>query len=1049
MLLAHVRMMERIKRSEDELRDATTMLEKGVEQRTEKLEDLNKKLLNEIAERKEIETTLQRREEYYRTLFQNNPIPLFVYDRTTLAFLAVNDTAIHQYGYSEQEFLSMMLPDIHPQEEKPVVLQTVKTGFESIRYPGPLHHQKKDGTIIDVELTTHDLMFDEKFARLVMIINITERKQVEEALLEEQHLVNMLLDNVPDRIYFKDLDSRFIRINKEQTIKFGLSDPAQAVGKTDFDFFTEEHARIAFENEQTIIRTGKPMVNIEERETWFDRRDTWVSTTKMPLYSKIGKIVGTFGVSRDITLHKQAEEYMRRAAEGAHAIFWHSIVIDTQDVTQGAFGYLWNIQYANLDIVEKFLDLPDYPTHDLRDRYHHSWLTVDRKQMDIQSADALRKGLDGYTQEFRLMDAKGKLHWMYGDVHIKRLDKNTSDIAGITIEITERKNAEENLRRATEGTHAIFWHATVTKTEDETQGTYGYNWDTQYANLDVVQKFLDLPDYPTHDLSERFYNSWFEEDRKAMDRQSAEAFRNGLDRYTQEFRLQNAKGEIHWMYVEARVQRLNERTFDVGGIDMDITERKRSEAILRQSEERYRLISSVASDYVFTSQLDQNGNLIHNWVGGAFEAITGYTFEEYLKVGGWRALVYPEDREQDDKDLIELQNNRNVTTDIRTITKSGKTFWVRVYAHPIWDAEKNMLVGIFGAVQNIDEQKRSAMALRESEERYRSMIENSNDLIQSVTTDGRFLFVNPKWLNVLGYSQEEVDQLNLFDIIHPDSIPHCQLLFKKILQGEDFPHIEATFVGKDGRSIFIEGNASPRFLEGKVIATQSFFHDVTEQKTLQQELIQAQKMESIGTLAGGIAHDFNNILGIILGHVTLLEKHLANDPRHQSNLNAIQRAGERGAALVKQILTFARKTNTLFEPVDIRELSEEIFSMLSQTFPKNISLTNNIQREVPNILADRSQIHQVLLNLCVNARDAMPNGGAIILLAEICTKAQVQEQFPHANQPAYVCLSVADTGEGMDNTTRLRVFDPFFTTKPQGKGTGLGSPAVMWLPAPT
>ena len=163
------------------------------------------------------------------------------------------------------------------------------------------------------------------------------------------------------------------------------------------------------------------------------------------------------------------------------------------------------------------------------------------------------------------------------------------------------------MRRAAEGTHAIFWHAIVAKAEDETQGACGYYWDTHYANLDVVQKFLDLPDYPTGDLSDRFFFSWIEEDRNAMAPQSAEAIRNGLDGYTQEFRLRDAKGDIHWMYTDAHIRRLSEKSFEVAGIIMDMSERKQTEETLRQSEERFRkLIESAPAAVVILSRHRKN-----------------------------------------------------------------------------------------------------------------------------------------------------------------------------------------------------------------------------------------------------------------------------------------------------------------------------------------------------------------------------------------------------------------------------------------------------------
>jgi two-component system cell cycle sensor histidine kinase/response regulator CckA len=201
-------------------------------------------------------------------------------------------------------------------------------------------------------------------------------------------------------------------------------------------------------------------------------------------------------------------------------------------------------------------------------------------------------------------------------------------------------------------------------------------------------------------------------------------------------------------------------------------------------------------------------------------------------------------------------------------------------------------------------------------------------------------------------------------------------------------------------------------------------------------------MQSIGTLAGGIAHDFNNILGIMLGYTSLLSKQRSDDQKFTESLSAVTQTIQRGAALVRQILTFARKTEISFEPIDVTELVREVLSMLKQTFSKLIVFTETVDQDIPYISADRAQIHQALLNLCVNARDAMPDGGTISIKVEKHLKDYVRTQFASADQYSYVSISVSDTGEGMDEATRQRIFDPFFTTKPSGKGTGMGLSVV-------
>ncbi|MGA9408266.1 MAG: ATP-binding protein, partial [Bacteroidota bacterium] len=214
--------------------------------------------------------------------------------------------------------------------------------------------------------------------------------------------------------------------------------------------------------------------------------------------------------------------------------------------------------------------------------------------------------------------------------------------------------------------------------------------------------------------------------------------------------------------------------------------------------------------------------------------------------------------------------------------------------------------------------------------------------------------------------------------------------------------------------------------------------DDTKQQLLEQQLIQAQKLESLGTLAGGIAHDFNNILGIIVGHATLIKRSGLDPEKQSQSIEAITTAAQRGAALVRQLLTFARKSDVIMHRIQLNDSIKEVASLLRETFPKIIDVSMKLQEKLPLILADSTQIHQVLLNLCVNARDAMPEGGKLAISTQTVEGTSIQSKFPKAKICNYVVVEVSDTGSGMDEETRLKIFEPFFTTKEPGKGTGLG-----------
>src|SRR5262249_36657764 len=225
---------------------------------------------------------------------------------------------------------------------------------------------------------------------------------------------------------------------------------------------------------------------------------------------------------------------------------------------------------------------------------------------------------------------------------------------------------------------------------------------------------------------------------------------------------------------------------------------------------------------------------------------------------------------------------------------------------------------------------------------------------------------------------------------------------------------------------------------------QSNLRDVSERRRFEDEVREAQKLESIGRLAGGVAHDFNNILNIVAAYAGVLERE-PDDAKKKETLAGIQRAVERGAALVRQLLTFARRDETSFRAVDINEVAREGAARASETFPKRTSIELDLAPSLPKISADPNHLHQALLNLCVNARDAIADRGRISISSGAVEGQELRARFTEADAPRYVRLTVADTGFGMDETTRSRIFEPFFTTKGKGEGTGLGLPVIYGI----
>ena len=348
------------------------------------------------------------------------------------------------------------------------------------------------------------------------------------------------------------------------------------------------------------------------------------------------------------------------------------------------------------------------------------------------------------------------------------------------------------------------------------------------------------------------------------------------------------------------------------------------------------------------------------------------------------------------------------------------------------------------AIEDITDRKNAEIALRASEARYRLIFETAREGIWLMDAEsGRLLDVNPFLLDLVGYSREELIGRRPWEVGLYEEAEGARARFEANLAGGFGFEQEVSLQTKSGQRVYVEVITNTYRL-GDRLVTQANLRDVTERTKLQDQVRQIQKLDSIGRLAGGVAHDFNNLLNIVSAHAALLARGGIDADKRAESAKSIEKAVERGSAVVRQLLTFARKTDVAFEPTDANAVVEELASMLRETFPKQVKVQTKLAEKLPKVRADPNQLHQALLNLAVNARDAMPQGGVLTLGTDAVTGDTLQAKFPEATAPRYVELCVADTGAGMDAETRRRIFEPFFTTK-GAKGQGLGLAVVYGI----
>jgi len=344
------------------------------------------------------------------------------------------------------------------------------------------------------------------------------------------------------------------------------------------------------------------------------------------------------------------------------------------------------------------------------------------------------------------------------------------------------------------------------------------------------------------------------------------------------------------------------------------------------------------------------------------------------------------------------------------------------------------------------ERKRAERDLRESEERYRDLVENAHDIIYSHDLDGNYTSMNKAGAAITGYTVQEALKLNLSKTVAPEYLSSAKEMLTRKLAGDRVTAYEMEIIAKDGRRITVEANTKLVYRDGVAVGVQGIARDVTERKHLEDQLRQSQKMEAIGQLAGGVAHDFNNLLTAINGYSGLALQRIDEHHPLRSYLEEIKKAGDRAANLTRQLLAFGRKQILQPLPINLNDIVTDMNKMLHRLIGEDIVLTARLDPALNRVKADPGQIEQVLVNLVVNARDAMPQGGNLTI-----ETATVELDWEYANTRVgvvpgnYVMLAVSDTGIGMDEATEARIFDPFFTTKEKGKGTGLGLSTVYGI----
>jgi two-component system cell cycle sensor histidine kinase/response regulator CckA len=471
----------------------------------------------------------------------------------------------------------------------------------------------------------------------------------------------------------------------------------------------------------------------------------------------------------------------------------------------------------------------------------------------------------------------------------------------------------------------------------------------------------------------------------------------------------------------------------------DVTERKQAQKALSESKE---LLDAILAASAVGICMVRNRKV--KWANHALLSILGYEPSEVI--GQSARIAYPSDEEflRVGKELIPKLKERGLAAmDARWLRKGGEEIHVYLQAQ-VLDAN-DFSRGFIASATDITERKRSSEALERSEEKYRMVLDHAGEAI-FVAREGRILFCNPMTEKLFGIREAELTRIPYTELLQAEDQITFKALDERHLTGHACSTLQTVrFTSKDGRSGWLEMSAVPVVWDG-LPASLVFVRDITRQRDLERQLLHSQKMEAIGRLAGGVAHDFNNLLLVINGYSEMALQNPDCGGHLREVIQGIHEAGESAAALTRRLLAFSHQRSAVRKRIDLNEVVSGMDRILRRVIGEDIELILNLEKELWSAEGDPGEFEQVIMNLVVNARDAMPKGGELTIeTANVTLTVDYTEEHIGLSPGRHVMLTVSDTGKGMDPFVQSRLFEPFFTTKEMGQGSGLGLSIVYGI----
>ncbi len=957
------------------------------------------------ARRARLETAVTQSEQRF-ALLRDHANDAVVFTRKDGRLYDVNRAAEVLYGYPREELIGLDMRKVLPEAARVVSIPRMDLGGDDKGVVFEVVHVRRDGTPFPVEVSSHPVHVDGEEMFLSIIRDISARKRAEEDLRKSNEIIKGILNAIPARVFWKDKNLVYLGCNAVFAHDAGFADPQDLIGKDDYQMGWHDQAELYRANDRQVIESGCSRVLKEEPQTTPEGGTVTLLTSKVPLLDSNGEISGLLGTYMDITERKRTEEALRESEAR-----YRALVLSANDaiVTADDAGFIvgWNLGaermfgYAEAEVTGQSLTvlMPDR----YRERHRDGMKRV---------VGGGRSSVVGTTVELDGVRKDGTEFPL--ELSLSQCEVNGACLfTSIIRDITERKRAEETLRES-EARYRALIDGSADGIAIAEIGTKTF----KYVNPALCR----MLGYSADEMRTMGVSDIHPKDAVQRVVAEFEAQARGDKTLATDIPCLRKDGAVVFVDINTAKITIDDRPCNVGFF-RNITERKRAEGALRESEERFRILFEQAADCIFLLEIGPEGIPVIRDANRATFRLLGYERDELIGQPVSFTDAAP------DASKVVAERRRNVLSgtgalfEVRHRCKDGTILDFECSVTELQIGSKTLAVSV---ERDVSERKRAQEELG----RLAAVVKQTAEAVVMTDMTGKIMYVNPAFTRVTGYAPEEVLGQNP-RILKSGKQPkeYYRELWDTILAGNTW-HGHFVNRRKDGSLYEEDAVISPvRDSAGGITYLVAVKRDVTQEIMLEAQLRQRQKLEAIGRLAGGVAHDFNNLLQAMLAGTQLLRSGAVEKQQVASAVADLEEQIWRGASLTRQLLQFSRQEAPRLERLDINEVVRNAAKLVRRLVRENIALEVRVADTPLVVEGDRGQLTQVVMDLAVNATDSMPTGGSLVIAVDSVDRDTV-------------VLSVTDTGHGIPEEVRDHIFDPFFTTKGVGKGSGLGLAAA-------